>query len=253
MALVDCKFYSEALGMASSLRAILPEVPGTQRPHRTLWLLHGLSDDEAIWTRRTSIERYVEPLGIAVVMPNVHRSFYSNMRHGYRYWDFVSEELPAKARALFPLSAERADNYVAGLSMGGYGAFKLALSKPHLFAGAAGLSSACDLTYMQRKWPEDLRLIFDDLAGVRETGGDLFELAARANASAGPKPRLFQAWGSEDFLHADNQRFHELLARLDFDYTCETGPGDHDWAYWDRTIQSVLSWMNTGTASVEAF
>ncbi|HEY5377598.1 MAG TPA: alpha/beta hydrolase-fold protein, partial [Polyangiaceae bacterium] len=59
-------------------------------------------------------------LDLAVVMPNVHRSYYSNMARGYRYWDFITEELPNKARALFPLSARRELNFAAGLSMGGY-------------------------------------------------------------------------------------------------------------------------------------
>ena len=114
------------------------------RGHPTLWLLHGLSDDESIWSRSTSIERYVAPLGLSVVMPNVHRSFYTNMHSGYRYWDFVSEELLEKARGFFPLSSARADNFVAGLSMGGYGALKLAVTLPEQFAAAASLSGVTD-------------------------------------------------------------------------------------------------------------
>lgn len=92
--------------------------------HPTLYLLHGLSDDHTIWLRRTSIERYVASMGLAVVMPAVHRSFYTDMDKGYRYWTFISEELPALARSFFPLSDKREDNFAAGLSMGGYGAFK---------------------------------------------------------------------------------------------------------------------------------
>jgi putative tributyrin esterase len=157
MALIDCKFFSETLGMCSSMRVILPETTERRigsvgvsraaggasfRGHPRLWLLHGLSDDESIWSRLTSIERYVAPLGLSVVMPNVHRSFYTNMRSGYRYWDFVSQELLEKARGFFPLSSAREDNFVAGLSMGGYGALKLAFTLPEQFAAAASLSAA---------------------------------------------------------------------------------------------------------------
>ncbi len=113
--------------------------------HPTLYLLHGLSDDDSIWLRRTSIERYVADLGIAVVMPQVHRSFYTDMAEGGRYWTFISEELPTLARSFFPLSHQREDNFVAGLSMGGYGAFKLALRKPEQYAAAASLSGALDM------------------------------------------------------------------------------------------------------------
>src|SRR4051812_32920020 len=125
MASINCKFFSDTLGMSSSMRVLLPEPSSRQigrgasasspsgAKHPVLFLLHGLSDDETAWSRFSSLERYVAPLGLAVVMPNVHRSYYTNMAHGYRYWDFVSEELLHKARALFPVSAKREETYVA--------------------------------------------------------------------------------------------------------------------------------------------
>ena len=139
MALIHCDFFSEVLHLSTSVVVILPQPAPSQNgttgcggshKHPTLYLLHGLSDDHTIWQRRTSIERYVSLLDLAVVMPAVHRSFYTDMAHGYRYWTFISEELPALARSFFPLSDAREDNFVAGLSMGGYGAFKLGLTHP---------------------------------------------------------------------------------------------------------------------------
>src|SRR5258705_6398585 len=103
----------------------------------TLYLLHGLSDDDTTWVRRTSLERYVAELGLAVVMPQVQRSFYTDEVFGRPYWAFVSEELPRVARSFFRLSADPAQTFVAGLSMGGYGAFKLALRHPERFGAAA--------------------------------------------------------------------------------------------------------------------
>ena len=140
MALIQCKFYSEVLKLSTSMTVILPRNTRPNRhgrargeggdKHQTLYLLHGYTDDDSIWTRRTSIERYVAPLGLAVVMPNVHKSFYTDMKHGDKYWTFLTEELPMLARSFFPLSAKREDNFVAGLSMGGYGAFKWAARCP---------------------------------------------------------------------------------------------------------------------------
>ncbi len=86
------------------MTVILPQETSTQigmagrhrdGPPPVLYLLHGLSDDDTIWLRRTSIERYVAPLGLAVVMPQVHRSFYADEAYGGRYWTFLSEELPS--------------------------------------------------------------------------------------------------------------------------------------------------------------
>ncbi|MNE51186.1 hypothetical protein D3C80_1458040 [compost metagenome] len=100
MALIECRFYSDVLGLSTSMTVILPQQTTTQiglnnvkrgELHPTLYLLHGLSDDDSIWLRRTSIERYVAELGIAVVMPQVDRSFYTDMAEGGRYWTFISE------------------------------------------------------------------------------------------------------------------------------------------------------------------
>ncbi len=110
-----------------------------------LYLLHGMSDDHTAWLRYTSIERYAARHGLAVVMPAVGRSFYANEAHGHPYWDFLSEELPAVVGRFLRVSDRREDTFVAGLSMGGYGAFKWALRQPERFAAAASLSGALDV------------------------------------------------------------------------------------------------------------
>ena len=245
MAAIECKIFSETLGMTTGLRVLLPEPPlepTGREAHPVLFLLHGLSDDESAWTRFSGLERYVLTLGLAVVMPNVNRSYYSNMKHGYRYWDYVRHELLVKARALFPISTKRERTFVAGHSMGGYGALKLALSMPETFAAAASLSGACDLGHLRQR-PEELALLFGDAAGIRSSGADLQELGRAAAQSAGPKPKLFQSCGTEDPLLRSNREFRDFIAPLGFDYTYEEGPGAHDWAYWDRGIQRVLRWL----------
>jgi S-formylglutathione hydrolase FrmB len=204
--------------------------------------LHGLSDDETIWSRRTSIERYAAALGLAVVMPNVHKSFYVNMKHGLRYWDFVSDELLHKARGFFPLSSRREDTFVAGLSMGGYGAFLLALRKPEQYAAAASLSGAFDIARVTGR-SQDFKLAFgadEELAGSEH---DVFHLASELGNSNRQRPRLYQCCGTEDFLHQENVRLRDHVRPLPFDYTYEEGPGEHEWGYWDRMIQHVLAWL----------
>jgi putative tributyrin esterase len=255
MALIDCKFFSETLGMSSSLRVILPETAprslrdgGVSRPasgHPTLLLLHGMGDDETVWSRCSLIERYATERGLAVVMPNVHRSFYTNMVHGYRYWDFISLEVLEKARRFFPLARDREHNFVAGNSMGGHAAFKLALHLPEEFAAAAMLSGVADVTEFREARRLDFQLIFGGASAERGSEHDLFylsELVAQADVS---KPRLYQCCGTEDFLLAQNRALNQHLAPLGFDYVYEESPGDHDWRYWDKMIAKTLSWLAT--------
>ncbi|HZU87368.1 MAG TPA: alpha/beta hydrolase family protein [Anaerolineaceae bacterium] len=249
MALIECKFRSNVLQLEMAMNVILPdpaELPAGRRLP-TLYLLHGLSDDHTIWQRRTSIERYVDGRNLAVVMPEVGRSFYSDMAHGLRYWTFISQELPAVARAYFPLSEKREDNFVAGLSMGGYGAFKLGLNLPEHFAAAASLSGALDilapLDVPDPDWRQEMVNIFGDPDKVKGSDRDLFWLAEQLGASKWKDMPFYQWCGSEDFLYEDNLRFREQARKCKLNLTYEEGPGDHSWGYWDTLIQRVLDWL----------
>ncbi len=257
MALIHCNFFSDTLRISTSMDVILPQPPATQaaarrarrKPIPTLWLLHGLSDDQTIWQRRTSIERYVAPLNLAVVMPNGFRGFYTDMAHGYAYWTHLSEEIPRLARAFFPLSEAREENFVAGLSMGGYGAFKLALRRPEMVAAAASLSGALDIAESAASVKGDairereFADIFGPLRAIAGSDNDLLALARKLAKSKGPKPALYQCCGTKDGLHPHNLRFREHARSLGLNLTYEEGPGAHDWGFWDLWIQRVLDWL----------
>jgi putative tributyrin esterase len=256
MALLDCHFFSQVLGLVCTMNVILPDPvtsgegatpPPRSHKYPTLYLLHGMSDDHTTWQRRTSIERYVEPLDLAVVMPAVQRSFYTDMVAGGRYWTFISEEVPALARHYFPLSEVRDQNYVAGVSMGGYGAFKLALTYPERYAAAASLSGALDVIQLARAEEEagaqELKSIFGAASALARGPNDLFYLAERVVEQRGPRPALYQWCGTEDFLYADNVRFHEHTQRSGLSVTYAEGPGGHEWSCWDEQIQHVLAWL----------
>jgi len=247
---------SETLGMLSTMYVLLPQrkiadaKDKKKSKYRTLYLLHGHSDDHTAWMRWSSIEKYAEGLNLAVVMPAVHLSFYNDMVYGPAYWQFISEEVPTLVRDMFPLSADRKDNFVAGLSMGGYGAFKLALTHPDRFVAAASLSGAVDIREVVRAhgqpqdkaWLEEMRNIFGDFGKVPGSRHDLFTLAKKVS-KASVRPRLYQCCGTDDFLIADNRRFRDAVNKLSLDLTYEEGLGEHNWAYWDRMIQNVLKWM----------
>ena len=256
MILNEVKFFSEELGFFTSMHVLLPQRTLAEmknkraQKYHTLYLLHGHSDDHTAWQRWTSIERYAEDLNLVVVMPAVHLSFYNDMAHGGKYWQFVSEELPALVRDMFPSSSKREDNFVAGLSMGGYGAFKLALTHPDRYAAAASLSGALDIRAVtsprsdrdNKIWLAEMRTVFGDLSKVPGSKHDLMNLAKKV-AKGTVKPRLYQCCGTEDHLYADNIRFLEAVRKLPLDLTYEEGPGEHNWAYWDKMIQNVLAWM----------
>jgi putative tributyrin esterase len=244
MAFFQCDHYSQELGMSMSMNVVLPDgAAGEGFP--VLYLLHGLSDDHTAWMRGTSIERYAAQYGIAVVMPNGHRSFYMDMKQGLPYWQYISEEVPSLARSWFPISAARERNFAAGLSMGGYGAFKLVLQHPERFAAGASLSGALD---MANRWAEDeftteFQRMFGSRAELTNSGDDLMFVAERLAAASGEKPKLFQCCGTEDWLYDMNVAFRDHVRGLGLDLAFEEGPGEHEWGYWDANIQRVLEWL----------
>jgi S-formylglutathione hydrolase FrmB len=95
MAFINLKLFSDSLNRAAEVNVIIPENNRGRIP--VLYLLHGLSGDYGIWMRMTSIERYVEKMGIAVVMPDGGRSFYTDMQNGANYQKYVSKNSGRKS------------------------------------------------------------------------------------------------------------------------------------------------------------
>jgi putative tributyrin esterase len=270
MSFIQCDFYSESLQLATSMNVLLPHTTQAQRDalgpgyrFPTLYLLHGMSADHTGWQRFTSVERYTRFLNLAVVMPAVHRSFYTDQAEGYPYWTFVSEEVPAQARFYFPLATERERTFVAGLSMGGYGALKMGLRQPERFAAAASFSGAVDMGRRIQESPaerqQEMRRTFGDLGKFGGSDNDLVHIAEQLAASGQPVPRLFLSCGTEDFLYENNLGFRDHLTGLALDLTYEEGPGAHDWTYWDQQIVRCLAWLGvqsledvTGISSIPA-
>lgn len=277
MALVDFKYFSLTLGMQTALTIILPEntqgigVSGagaeSDAPIPVLYLLHGTSDDQTIWQRRTSIERYVADKRLAVVMMTTHLGAYTNQAYGFRYFDFVAKEVPEVCARYFNLSRRREEKFVAGLSMGGYGALKIGLALPEDFSVVGALSPGCDrLSFVPERVRafsgiEALRAAEATLSPMEYTQGmhfflnfgapadfehndtdNLFRLAEKAKASGRQLPRLIVRCGSEDTLVIDqNRRFKAHLDALGIENDYAEFPGVHSWEFWDTHIQYVLS------------
>jgi putative tributyrin esterase len=247
-----CDFFSDVLGLSTSMTVLLPQQTATQigmaghhspGPSPVLYLLHGLSDDDTIWLRRTSIERYVAPLGLAVVMPQVHRSYYTDEAYGGRYWTFLSEELPQLVDTFFRLSDARRDTFVAGLSMGGYGAMKWALRQPDRFAAAASLSGVLDVAAGNKVRPNDPHL-FTRVFGASAVTGTPDDLGwLREQIEPHALPALWVGCGTEDPLYGQSVRFVEACASAEVPVTTSFVAGAHTWDLWDAQIQQVLAWL----------
>lgn len=261
MALIHMHHFSSTLGRNAGCYVIIPQKStrqiGLESAERekipVLWLLHGASDDHTIWLRRTSIERYVSPLGIAVVMPDVEVSSYANQAHGNRFYDYIAHELPAIMRNYYGFSAAREDNFICGLSMGGDGALKIGLANPEQYSVIGCLSAGIFNPYV----PDDTSNIDPTKnrgAFIRFDGKDtsnseerIIENAKRIIKENKPVPRVFHSIGDKDFCMNAAQTARELFESFEgnpFDYIYEEHSGAHTWEYWDEHIQRFLGFVN---------
>lgn len=167
---------------------------------------------------------------------------------GAPYGTFFEEELPALARSFFPLSDRREDNFIAGLSMGGYGAMRLALKHPERYAAAASLSGCLDLRTFETTevaersfWIK--RAFGDAYSEITGSSADLLAQLDLAKQSGVKLPELFACCGRDDHTLEDNRVFTAKCAELGIPLEYIENEGAHEWGYWDRMIQEVLNWL----------
>lgn len=262
MGFMKFSFMSKTLGYHTNVYLIIPadqfpnrdksprEVYGELKKFPTLYLLHGGSGNGLDWTRFTSIERYANDHHIAVVMPEVLGDcFYTDMVHGNNYFTYISEELPVVMERNFPLSPKREDRFVAGLSMGGYGAFKWAFRKPEFFSAAANLSGASLIVdlfsgdWIDKNENSVVNNCFGSLDRLRGSEDDTKFLIDRAAAENTDLPALYAAIGTEDFSYDFTRQYVAYAESKGLKIKYEEGPGFHDWKFWDEYIQRVLNWL----------
>lgn len=243
MAHIRCDFRSEALDMNTSMTVVLPEgVVLSSVP--VIYLFHGLCDNCSGWSRYTSVERYARKYNAALIIPEVQRSFYTDMAFGLSYFTFIHDELPQLCRSFFNLPSGREYNYVMGLSMGGYAALKCAFQTPERYAGCAAFSAVTDIRQRVVTSEGRARLEFEAIFGKATEipeGSDLFAMVRKADAAL--LPRFYTAVGEQDELYSQNERFAGLMREKGADIRYEHWEGIHNWDFWDTAVRRALDCM----------
>jgi len=254
MALFSGSVFSHALGLDTQIGVIFPDIPydieSRWKKPALLTLLHGLTDNATGWARLTQAEYFAKVYNFVIVMPEVQRSQYCDMVYGGKYFTYVSEELPELAGAIFNLPTGKENTFIAGLSMGGYGSLKVALSSPERYGGVASFSGGVDTKNLvrmmldpenERAAPGDIMAIFgtQDVDQIENT---VFALA-RQVAARPDRPRLLQTCGTEDFLYDDNRRLKETLQQAGYGHTYLEWSGGHEWPFWNRSLELAMQFF----------
>lgn len=258
---MDCSFYSCELGMDVQFQVILPEPRLGKRTlsdkkYKLLYCLHGHSRDHSTFSRYGILEQLLGGSDVIAVIPNFHRSFYMDERNGYRYFTYLTEELPIILANTLPVSQDPKDHYLCGFSMGGYGALRTILMYPDRYAGAAAFSVANEpfecmdiLAEVQTGTVPDLCSNIERVFGPREefaqTDGNLDLLIDRV-AEQGNFPLIYHACGDQDVLYDMNQRLRAHLEQA-FPaerYTYREEEGIHDWTFWNKQLTQMAKFFH---------
>ncbi|MBQ6550033.1 MAG: hypothetical protein IJL78_01325 [Lachnospiraceae bacterium] len=272
MAVLTIHFNSKTLRLATAARIIIPSnVPRSESPDYealygakgrlpVLWLLHGGGDNYTDWNNYTKVQFYADEYGYAVVMPDAQTSSYANMAYGPNWLDFYMNELPEYMYSRFPLSRERCDNFISGMSMGGYGTVKFALLQPERFSVAVPLASAVEVPkrYAESRWERvpggapqpgkqhmfnDIYGFADDPKKVLGTQEDCYYLLKKAVEEGKELPRFLHCQGTEDHTYNGNVEYRAYAESLGVHLDWIEAPGMHDWDSWNLYLPEVFKYI----------
>lgn len=239
MALATIHYYSRSLCKASSFNIVFPDSPDAPRPWAVYYLLHGLSDDFTTWMRRSCVERYTLGYPLMVVMPDGGRGWFTNALDGDAYEDDLLIDVMGLIEKDFPVRSGRSGRCIGGLSMGGFGAVKLGLKHPKLFASVDSQSGVLglvrDMAEAKVLSPEAPRIFG---RSAKDGPEDPFHLVGEVDVKDRPALRL--VCGEEDPFLAQNRAFRDRLRSLDWGFEYEEHPGTHTWSFWDRHLRGAL-------------
>lgn len=260
MAIIEVNFISKCFMRVVTFNAIIPvdkfgpqAENAEQKPLKTLYLLHGIFGNYTDWVNGTRIQAWAEANDLAVIMPSGENRFYlDDEKSGELYGEFIGKELVEFTRKLFPLSDKREDTFIAGLSMGGYGAIRNGLKYAENFGCVIGLSAAlvhdtwkdadnsAPIFTFRRNYYE---AVFGEYDKVKGSDKDPKALLLKLKEEGRPVPKMYLCCGTEDGLVTANRDFRDFLNENGVDLTYVEGPGKHDWVFWDTYIKKVLDWL----------
>ncbi|TCD46492.1 esterase family protein [Streptococcus sp. X16XC17] len=249
MAFIQIEYYSESLGQFRQVEVLYPDASEVTKDEATstaipvLYLLHGMSGNQHSWTGRTHLTRLVRYTNLIVVMPNTENGWYTNTKYGVNYYDAIATELPQVMRRFFPnMTDKREKTFIAGLSMGGYGAFKLAfLTNQYAMAGSFSGTLQFDMN-LRGDTPQEKAYwkgVFGEDEEFLASDNHLLNAAKKADGKT-----KFYAWcGQGDFLFPANETAIADFKTIGIEVDYRTNHGTHDWYYWEKQIELFLEML----------
>ncbi|MGB9121226.1 MAG: alpha/beta hydrolase family protein [Candidatus Angelobacter sp.] len=238
----DSVFRSASLGRTMHYLILIPPDYSNGRRLPVLYLLHGLYGDYKNWDTKTRLERIAAAYPFLIVTPDANDSWYTNSatNPSDKFEDYIAKDLISEIDRKYRTIPQKDGRAVAGLSMGGYGAVKLALKYPQLFAFAGSLSGAFNaaqnLDDLRPAFRAKLLEVFGNAGSATRRDNDVFLLLKNSQDD----PHFYLACGTSDFFLETNRALAAHLSKQKIRYKYHETPGDHTWDYWDSELTPLL-------------
>lgn len=265
MSSVNLNFYAKSLNYRTEVRVVLPDYPNQRDPHVSrqsvydpekrfpvVYLLHGFTGDYTDWSTMMPMEAIAGKYGFAVVMPHGYNTWYLNVPGGLQMEDFIADELPAAMQAMLPISSNPRERFIAGLSMGGTGAMRIALQHPDCYRAAAAMSAVPDpslplcepAAWYDQSIMNSLITCYGGMEGLNDEHKNIMKLALKLKQEGVAIPPLLFQYGEQDVRYEmQYPRFKQFCETNGLPATFTSAPGGHDFGYWNPTILETMEWF----------
>jgi S-formylglutathione hydrolase FrmB len=239
---VHMTVHSQAVGRKLGVNVVVPAQARLRGERPLLVFLHGRGGSEKTFIGNEAIYEGLAKLGrrapVIAFPDGGDHSYWHNRREG-GWGRFVMQEVIPQVQRRFGTDPHRVA--IGGISMGGFGAYDLALKHPRRFCAVGGHSPAL--------WFENGETApgaFDGAADFKRN--DVVEMV-RGNPHAFAGMRVWNDYGDEDPFRAYDEGFVRYLEADGADLSAHTGSGGHDGAYWSRHWPAYLRFYANSLAS----
>lgn len=232
--------------------------PGQPEPKtdnfKTLYLLHGVFGSQHDWLSGTRVQRWAEERGLVVVMPAGENMFYVDQTKAHNlYGEFIGEELPSLMDRTFPLSRKKEDRFIAGLSMGGYGALRNGLKYHDNFSKIGAFSAGLSVIDADSRTNDNVPIfvegrdyteaVFGDLKTLKDSDRNPLWSMRKIAADKEEIPDIYMACGTKDSLYRYNTKFRDEFRKCGASVTWDEAEYGHEWEFWDLELKKFIDWL----------
>jgi len=240
------KIYSAAMKKDIDLNVILPSSynPKRKKPYPVLYLLHGANGNENSWTQYSPLMIYANAYDVIIICPNGGSTGWyldSPVDSTHRYETFFCQELLPWVDERLHTRASPSGRGICGLSMGGHGAFYLAIRHADLWGAAGSISGGMDLRPFPKNWN------LEEILGDQKTYPDNWlshSVVGQLDSLKKGQPQLYFDCGEEDFFFEVNKALRDSLQRRGISHTYQTRPGEHNWTYFATSLPKHLQFFS---------